>query len=196
MAALEAHGIGTIIDLRNDDELAPDLSPRPTWIETLHLPLDGIEDTDFWDEWTSGPQFGTPLYYAAFLERFPERAAGAPAAVADAQPGGVLLHCVGGRDRTGLISALALALARVDAEEVAADYALGAMGAGRLGERKGEPQEIDAFLRARSTSARELVVELVASLDIESLLRAGGLSDAQLAALRARLLGSPRRSNT
>lgn len=84
--ALQAYGIRTIVDLRNDDERAPDLSPRPASVETTHVPLDGIEDTNFWEQWTSGPQFGTPLYYPAFLERFPERAASALGAVADARP--------------------------------------------------------------------------------------------------------------
>ena len=37
-------------------------------------PLDRIaDDTEFWGDWMHGPQFGTPLYYAAFGERFPER---------------------------------------------------------------------------------------------------------------------------
>jgi protein-tyrosine phosphatase len=44
-------------------------------ITSLHLPLDNIEDRTFWDEWTSGWQFGTPLYYGPHIARFPERSA-------------------------------------------------------------------------------------------------------------------------
>ena len=62
-AALEAYGVRTVIDLRHDDEPDEDLFPRPVGIATVHLPLDGIEERDFWDEWEFGPQYGTPLYY-------------------------------------------------------------------------------------------------------------------------------------
>ena len=111
-SALEAHGVRTIIDLRNDDERALDASRRPDGIATLHLPLDAIDDSGFWDDWMHGPQFATPLYYAAHLARFPERSARVLAAVARAEPGGVLIHCVSGRDRTGQVSMLLLALCR------------------------------------------------------------------------------------
>ena len=55
-----------------------------------------------------GPQFGTPLYYAPFVERFPERIEQVLDAIEQAPPGGVLFHCVGGRDRTGMVAIAAL----------------------------------------------------------------------------------------
>ena len=62
----------TIIDLREEDEL-DGAGPRDE-VETIHIPLDRIaDDPEFWDDWMHGPQFGTPLYYAPFVERFPER---------------------------------------------------------------------------------------------------------------------------
>jgi protein-tyrosine phosphatase len=103
--ALMAHGVRTIVDLRNVDERTA-MPARPDGIETVHVPLDGVEDTEFWSEWGTGPQFGTPLYYRPHLERFPERNARAIAAVAQAEPGGVLIHCVGGKDRAGQIAML------------------------------------------------------------------------------------------
>ena len=60
--ALHEHGIRTVIDLRNDDEIQPDVAPRPGGLSTLRLPLDGIEDRRLWDQWMTGPQFGTPCY--------------------------------------------------------------------------------------------------------------------------------------
>jgi hypothetical protein len=70
--ALLAHGIRTIVDLRNDDERTTEAA-RPAEVATVQVALDGVEDGEFWSEWASGPQFGTPLYYRPHLERFPER---------------------------------------------------------------------------------------------------------------------------
>jgi protein-tyrosine phosphatase len=172
--ALIAHGVRTIVDLRNDDERTP-TSARPDGIETIHVPLDGVEDTEFWLEWGTGPQFGTPLYYRPHLERFPERNARAIAAVAQAGPGGVLIHCVGGKDRAGQISMLLLALVGVAPEEIAADYRL-----------SGDDQA--EFLASRGASSTDLILWTLADLDVEAYLRASGLDASELAAVRARLL--------
>lgn len=125
-AALSAYGVGTVIDLRNDDELSADVAPRPASVRTLRLPLDGSEDREFWNIWDSGPQFGTPLYYRPHLERFPERSAAVIAAIARAEPGGVAFHCGGGRDRAGQVTMLLLALVGVAPDDIATDYALSA----------------------------------------------------------------------
>ena len=72
-AALVAHGVRTVVDLRNDDERGADAAPRPASITTVRVALDASEDREFWDVWARGPQFGTPLYYRPHLDRFPER---------------------------------------------------------------------------------------------------------------------------
>jgi len=43
--------------------------------------------------------------------------------LADAEPGGIVVHCLAGKDRTGLVTALALRLAGVSRESIADDYA-------------------------------------------------------------------------
>ena len=190
-AALESHGVRTIIDLRNDDERAPDLAPRPPGLTTLHLPLDGVEHSEFWDLWTGGPQFATPLYYGPHIERFPERSARVIAAITHAEPGGVLFHCVGGRDRTGQIAMLMLALLGVAPEDIAADYVLSAERLpARYAHLGGADQgaEIEAFLAGEGTTAAEVVAETARSLDLDAFREAGGLTDGDLAALRARVL--------
>jgi len=189
--ALVAHGVRTVIDLRNDEELRPDRAPRPGALETVRVPLDGIEDREFWDVWSAGPAFGTPLYYGPFLERFPERAASVVAAVARARPGGVVYHCSRGRDRTGLVTLLLLALLGADPAAVAADYELSASGVRALSADLGEPDqgpELEAFLAREGTSAAGVIAGLMASLDAEALLREGGLTAADLHAVQNRLL--------
>ena len=173
-AAVRAHGIRTIVDLRNEDEYGT--TAGPAGLDVVRLPLDGTdEDPDFWERWGSGPQFGTPLYYRPHLDRFPERSARVIAAIARAKPGGVLVHCVGGRDRTGQVAMLVLALVGVPPEAVAADYELSGPA----------DRDVRRFLDDRGTSAADLIVSTLAELDVEGCLR---LSESDLAALRARLL--------
>jgi protein-tyrosine phosphatase len=181
-AAVQAYGIRTVVDLRNAEEL-PGEPPHPPGIGVRHVPVDGSEDREFWDAWATGPQFGTPLYYEPWLERFPRRAAAVVRAIAHASAGGVLFHCGRGRDRAGLVSLLLLALVGVPAQVIADDYALS------LGDDDDDRVLAD-FLAGRGTTAHAEVVALAASLDVEATLRAGGLGDDELGGLRARLLGT------
>ena len=162
--ALREYGVRTIIDLREDDELPDprDAAAHRDGIETIHIPLDRIaEDREFWDDWMHGPQFGTPLYYGPFVERFPERLEHVLDAIEQAPPGGVLFHCAGGRDRTGLVAIAALAAARVEPDAIAEDYALGAERAPT------HDPELERFVAEHATSSRELVLELTATLELD-----------------------------
>ncbi len=127
-----------------------------------------------------------------FIEAKPGRIAAALTAVARARPGGVIFHCGMGRDRTGLISLLLLSLAAVTPDAIAADYELSldhveAVFAA-LGIAHREP-DMQAFLRSRGTSVRGAVLDLLDGLDVVRLLRATGMADTDIAALRSRLTG-------
>ena len=189
--ALVEHGIRTVIDLRNDFERVPDVAARPREVVTVHLPLDGFEDREFWDPIVAGPQFGTPLYYRGHLERMPERSAAVLHAIARARPGGVAVHCVGGRDRTGQITILLLALLGADADQIVADYELSDEHLAPMWKAHGAPNEarVNAeFLAGHNTTAAELIASLLETLDVEAVMRAGGLDRADTAALRSRLV--------
>ena len=190
-SALHDHGIRTIVDLRNDDELTPDLAPRPADLATLHLPHDAIEVQDFWKDWMTNWRFGTPGYYGPHLERFPERTARVVSAVAGARPGGVVVHCGIGRDRTGMIAMVLLALVGVEPDVIAADYALSARRLPGLFARRGETDtrvDVDALAVAEGTSTPAMLRDVLDTVDLEPLLARGGLDAADVAALRARLL--------
>ncbi|HEY7176954.1 MAG TPA: tyrosine-protein phosphatase, partial [Micromonosporaceae bacterium] len=122
-AAMRTHGIATVIDLVEDHERRPDAAPRPPELIEVRVPLDGTDDEDFWAPLRANGHWGTVLYYRPYLERFPHRIAAAARAFADAPPGGVLVHCGRGRDRTGLVSMILLSLVGVRAADIADDYA-------------------------------------------------------------------------
>jgi protein-tyrosine phosphatase len=191
-SALDAHGIRTIVDLRNSDQRGPDSAPRPTGLTTVHVSLEDAADTAFWDCWGGASGLWcTPLYYSAFLERFPERCAAAVAAVAQARPGGVLIHCRVGRDRTGLVALLLLALAGVAPEAIAADYEMSGQCLPGFFAQRGEADEgpiIERLLRRENTTARAAILRTLEGFDVDSYLRSGGLTEDDCAAVRARLL--------
>jgi protein tyrosine/serine phosphatase len=61
-------------------------------------------------------------HYLGYLEDRPESVVGAVRAIVDA-PGATIVHCAAGKDRTGVVIALALTAVGVPAEVVIADYA-------------------------------------------------------------------------
>ena len=84
-----------------------------------------------------------------------------------------------------------LHLAGVPAHEIIADYELSDPNLTPLWRARGEPDQAAvnaAFLAEHETSAARLISELLDQLDLNQTLAQGGLTDADLSALRARLL--------
>lgn len=165
----------------------------------VHAPVEDDTDLEFIARWRP---FSTPHYYAAALERWPEGTAAAVAMVARAGPGGVVVHCGMGRDRTGLVTMLLLAIAGVAAEDIAGDYERSAarlppLDPGRLlrtpsrvnARSMGELEEdLERERRRREALPdRDAGLATLASLDVPAHLRAAGLSGDDLHAVRARL---------
>jgi protein-tyrosine phosphatase len=190
-AALEEHGVRTVLDLRNDDEAEASPSPRLPDIVTVRVPLDDIGDREFWGYCWANELDGSPLYYRPFLERKPERCARAVTAVARAAPGGVAIHCGGGRDRTGLVALLLEAMAGVRPEEIVRDYELSNLRLPARWAARGEEDQVPAIegiLGRKGTTARALILDLLEWLDPEIHISHAGLAREDLAAAGARLL--------
>ncbi|WP_131766491.1 tyrosine-protein phosphatase [Candidatus Protofrankia californiensis] len=193
-SVLRSHGIRTIIDLRNDDEIGPDTALRPPGLTTVRVPLDDAADTEFWQYCWDNCLDGSPLYYQPFLDRKPQRCAAAVAAIAHARPGGVLIHCGLGRDRTGLVAMLLLALVDVAPEDIAADYDLSTDRLRPAFAARGLEDQgpvIQKILAAKKTSTREAVLAILAAFDVHAYLRSAGITIDDIAAIRARFLGTP-----
>jgi protein tyrosine/serine phosphatase len=203
-AELVRHGVRTVIDLRFPAELARDPVPHPF--------RDGRDGIVYVNAPINAGQ--TPAKEAEFYARYataqtraelnvldvdinPVGIARICAAVADAAPGGVLLHCHAGKDRTGIITAVLLALVGVPDDVIAADYALSAANLSALTQEWLDSITQDPTERARlmrqaepSPAAIQAVLDRLRTRydGVESYLRSGGLADDQIAALRGRLL--------
>jgi protein-tyrosine phosphatase len=117
--ALRAYGVRRIVDLRHEDP------PYATPVELVRVPLlddDSIREVDELLLDVHEPVEWRQRNYLFFLKRFPENFARAVDAVAEAEDGTVLVHCAGGVDRTGLVTAFLLRLAGVAVPTIAADY--------------------------------------------------------------------------
>lgn len=200
-AALVEHGVRSIVDLRRPQELEeypnPFAQPGDHGVAYTNLSLVdpaaslGVLSADF-----------TTLAddYKRMLDRYAPQMAAIMTAIADAPAGGVLIHCMAGKDRTGQVSALLLDLAGVPRETIGADYALTAEYlrprdeewlASGPGERADREKELVKY-----SPMAEVMIETLAHLDeryggtARYLLQAG-VTPATIAHLRERLLGPP-----
>jgi len=199
--ALTDYGVHTVVDLRYQVELDED-PPREMDLEVVHISLFGEPDEERWAELeelgtAQGDSEGfTRVVYLEVLEEHRANVAAAVAAVAHAAPGGIVVHCHAGKDRTGLVTALLLRLAGVPIEQVSLDYA--------ESERRLAPRNEEWIARGADEAERDwrrLIASTPAAgmrgvleeidrryCDVASFLRAGGATDADLDAGRARLL--------
>lgn len=181
-------GIGRILDLRNDGEVAE--FPTPFTEDPLAVRQRLQNPAD--------PEHGQPTIVAActwMLDRRPDLFAAALKAIADAPDGAVVVHCHGGKDRTGMIVALALSIAGVPEDEIIADYFLTQERlAGWLAEQLAD--EPDASLHPEMIEFRDTRAESMTAIlrhlddtygGPEAYLRHGGLTTEDLDRLRKRL---------
>lgn len=128
-------GVTTVVDLRSTGEVTSE-GPGPlraiASVEHLHLSLlpEFGEMTDVAKDALAlnreralqrDPENVADAFYFGYLEDRPESVVGALRAVATA-PGAALVHCAAGKDRTGVVIALALSVLGVPREEIVADY--------------------------------------------------------------------------
>lgn len=113
--ALVSFGVRRAVDLRADAEVAAD-PPGDAPIPVVRVPITPWETT-LGRDWPSMREG-----YLMLLEHFGGRFARAVDELAAAESP-VVIHCMGGRDRTGLVVALVLRLAGVAPETIAEDHA-------------------------------------------------------------------------
>ena len=206
--ALEDHGISLVCDLRGEAERHH--APNRWWA------AQGVRRAEF--DLLAG--FSQSVGPWSALKRDPGRSGGAaamrtvyagkPAAAAPhlaplidallAADGGVLIHCTTGKDRTGFVSALLLAILGVERSGIMADYLA---SRGRRTERvvQATRRLVQAQVGAVSLDALEALLDvdeayLDTSFDViaeqdgglAGYLRSAGVGPDRIAALRTRLL--------
>jgi protein-tyrosine phosphatase len=197
--ALAAHGVARIVDLRWPEELEED-PPRDVDIDVVHISLLGDLDDDYKDDVATYVAVSDPAgywssAYGRILEEYRANFGRALAAIAAAPDGAVLFHCAGGKDRTGLITALLLRLAGASIDAIAEDYALSESNLAR-GPRTWIESAPDETVRRQREFMQQTpaaaMVRTLAQLEecygsVETYLRAAGLDGAQLGRLKERL---------
>jgi protein-tyrosine phosphatase len=203
-AALLAAGVRTVIDLRSPFELridpcpfdaAPPLAGGPAYV---NLPV--IDPADRAAATAIDRAETVATAYARMLDSCQIRLATILRAVAAAPPGGVLVYCHAGKDRTGLVTALVLALAGVAPATIAEDYALsdGFLQPWYHEQLRTAPSEarrewLTSYLwSSRNVAHPEAMLATLAYLDrqhrgVRPYLRAAGVTEPELERIRRRL---------
>lgn len=122
-------GLRTIVDLRSPAEVrvGPPVCPGPI---VHHLPLDNPQRGMGTTDWQH-PDTVAQRYLELLLDG-EESIAELLAVLTDPVVYPVAIQCSGGKDRTGIVVAIVLALLGVDDRDIQADYALSGFGAARL----------------------------------------------------------------
>ena len=203
VSTLAGLGLRTVLDLRSEAEVDRlPATPLPPGAEILHTPwrppakvpqiLGGIAEMSY-----------LPLaeLYESFVEANLDYLATAFRALGAPERHAVLFHCYAGKDRTGITAAILLDVLGVPAEDIVADYAATDSHRERFSVlAAGDAEALDFHLLDRTKINPDLLAspanQMVDFLGLvarrwgsaEGLLRAIGLGDEEISALRANLL--------
>jgi protein-tyrosine phosphatase len=115
--ALLDYGVSLVVDLRPEREDGEDPGLEPLPVPVVRQAMDPRLVPAAWD-WPSMREA-----YLALADRFRGELARTLTLLGEADPPAVV-HCAGGRDRTGIASGMALWLAGVEPDVIAGDHAL------------------------------------------------------------------------
>ena len=190
--ALVAHGVDTVIDLRMEKEIAA----APNRFQDsgdVHFVIH-----DFWgrrfDNYRSRNKGAPPevkladLYCEGLVQSaFVMAAIMRTVAAAD---GGVAFHCRSGKDRTGLVAAFLLDLARVPRTVICEDYGLtAALLTSPDADKQLDPKQPGAYLRGCAPETMDRTLAFVDETfgGVHAYLKQEGVRDVELNAIRAKV---------
>ena len=202
-------GLTTVVDLRSSAELASE-GPAPldavAGVRHVHHPVlpergdatDVVEDVlltrdeDDQSRFPDDPRCG---HYLGYLEDRPDQVVAALRSIA-CSPGAAVVHCAAGKDRTGVVVALALRAADVRPDAVIADYAASAERIEAVVERLSRSRTYASDVNSKPIGAHrprpETMAAFLEQMDaryggVTRWLNAHGFSVSDLRLLRAKL---------
>ena len=188
--SLAAYGVRTVVDLRWPAEVAARPHPLALAASKVRYHQVSLLAGDEM-EWASLSGACTKeMWKCAVLEHTRPQLKEVLEIIAEAADEPLLFHCVAGKDRTGVIAAMLLALADVEPAAIAADYAA---STGQLADAYMlryaalERDEILEALRCPEEGVHNMLAYLATYGGAAGYLSAIGLGDATIARLRARL---------
>jgi protein-tyrosine phosphatase len=190
---VEEYGLRVVLDLRTPREIDRDgpTAVAEAGVETV--PLTFVGENREWLPETGEDTDPLLRNYLGYLGDHPANVVEAVRRIAHRAP--ALAHCAAGKDRTGVLVALVLDAVGVERDAVVADYALSAVNVEALFRRwtTRTGTEMPADLTPHTPRAA-VMEQVLAHLDAEhggaaGWLRANGLPDDDLDALRALLRG-------
>ncbi|MBE2318570.1 tyrosine-protein phosphatase [Solirubrobacter sp. CPCC 204708] len=190
-------GVGVVVDLRTAYEIDRE-GPGP-------LVADGRVEIRHRDLYFDQPERGKVVfgaddelpfvnYYLRYLDHRPDSVLAALNDIAEG-PGAVLVHCAAGKDRTGMIVALALSAVGVERDAIVADYVATAERItpimARLRASETYRADLEPYTDASRAPRADVMESVLAALDEHHGGAAGWLAEQGFdpAPLRARLLG-------
>lgn len=189
LRALAEYGIETVLDLRWPEEIAEAPSPVRRLPRVRYVSVSLLADTPA--DWGSlGGYCAKEEWKCTVLERLRPQLKRALSVIAEAGPGPLLFHCVAGKDRTGVIAALLLALADVVPAAIAADYAASTRNLRDAYLRRypdGDPAAIVESVRCPEEAVYNMLGYLERAGGTRAYLGGIGLGAGEIARLRGRL---------
>ena len=182
---LKDHGVSLDVDLRTPDEVTkkPDTLQSDSRFEYVNISLLGPGPIDFTKITTLGDLYVQTLSdnQAEFKKVFK--------AMAAQQDGAVLYHCSAGKDRTGMVTAILLALAGVDRKEIIHNYAISGVYLGPVSEETKRTRPEVARIMGTPPEAMAKFLDVLDAQygGASGYLKRIGITDTEIKALSTRL---------
>jgi protein-tyrosine phosphatase len=188
--AMKAYGVATVLDLRSESETLSTPSPFVDGTAIAYLHRELIDDANMTQIGDSMDLFER---YMTIVNRRPQAFREIFETIADTD-GCILFHCFAGKDRTGIVAAMLLALAGVSDDDIGADYAETDLSLAKQYEiwiGEAPPDRQDAF-RAELRCPPERILGVLDAMrrrwgGVEGYLESAGTSPMAIERLKARL---------
>ncbi len=190
-------GIRTVIDLRNPDEIRRRETDPPLngsameRFDVVNTPTEDPANSEF--RALCVPYLNDPASYADNARIFPEKLARVFKALA-VVPGGVVIHCSAGRDRSGMIAAMLQDLAGAGEDAIAVSYERAVRGINEFHRVAAVPHPYErhlpeAVLGPLIRRRQESLLQFLRDLKTAAFLGHNGVTEQELTAVRAKLGG-------